>query len=289
MKNWYVWLPFLLGQFGFDFFGPGTFFGDVLAFIQGEIVAALAFLFNLLVAVTNFLEAQIGFTFNFFDRLSRDIKSIFHTIWDGITKITLARILSALKKLRKKIVEIVGKILCYFQAVRDILDFLFNKFIVPYLNMIRHIRQVLGIFRLLGFKWAARLDARLAKVENDLVSAYELVRIHLNQAVSFLQIIVDPFGIFRRNPLLAGVIRDAPEIKNAIDRATNHARTQKEQDSANQDNGWFQITGHRSTPVYFGGHATPQCPTGALQEFLNAVKELVGLSKQSLPTSNDGL
>ena len=232
MKHWHIWLPFLVGQFGFDFGGPGTFFGDVLAFIEGEIVAALSFLFNLVVAVANFLLAVDEFIFGFVGEVFRSIKNIWKTIWDNIVKITLVKILSALSKLRKIIATIVGRILCYFQAVRDILDFIFKRFIQPYLIMIQHVRQVLQLFRLLGFKWAKRLDARLAKIENDIVGVWELIRTHVNQVISLVQLVVDPFGILRRNPLLAAVLRDAPEIKNAIDRATDVPLSDKDDAAA---------------------------------------------------------
>jgi hypothetical protein len=289
VKHWHIWLPFLVGQFGFDFGGPGTFFGDVLAFIEGELSAALSFLYSLLVSVANFLLGIDEFIFGFTDTIFKDIKKIWKTIWDGLSKITLAKIIDAIGKIRKTIATIIGKILCYFQAVRDILDYIFNKFVVPYLNMIRHLRQTLQIFRLLGFKWAARLDARLALIENRIVQAYELLRINLNRVISWAQLITDPFGILRRNPALAAVLRTAPEIKNAIDRATNHARTQKEQDSANHDNGWYQKSAAAGNAAYFKGGAQPQYLRDAHADFASAVKELPSLASQGLPTGNDGL
>ena len=289
MKHWYIWLPFLLGQFGLDFGGPGTFLGDVLAFIEGEIVAALSFLFSLIVNVANYIIAGVNFTFGFFDTLAQDIKKGFKWLWDTITKISLVKLLKGLKDALAALKRFVDRIVGWLLKIRKWYDTYFNQFVRPILNAIRHLRQTLQIFRLLGFKWAARLDARLATIEGRIVSLYELLRTNLNQAVSWLQLISDPFGILRRNPVLAAVLRDAPEMKNAIDRSTNHTTTQAEIDSANQDNGWFQIIGHRSPAIYYGGGSAPECPKDALEEFLAAAKELTGLAKQSLPTSDDGI
>jgi hypothetical protein len=276
-------------QFGFDFGGPGTFLGDVLAFIQGEIVAAISFLFNLLVAAFNYLLSVAEFIFKFFLTLARDIKNAFKWLWTSVVKVGLTKLVSVFVRVQTWLAKYVNKIVGWLVRLRKWYDQYFNQVIKPVLNAIRHLRQVLQIFRLLGFKWAARLDARLAQIENRLVAAFELLRVNLNRVVSYLQIIADPFGIFRRNPLLAAVIRDAPEMKNAIDRATNHVETQKELDSSNTDNGWFQIIGHRSAPTYYGGFPTPHCPPGALEEFLAAVKELTGLSKQNFTRESNGL
>lgn len=289
MKHWYIWLPFLIGQFGFDFFGPGTFFGDVLAFIQGEIVAALAFLFNLIVAVANFLISIAEFIFRFFLTLMRDIKNAFKWLWTNIVKVGLTKLVKVFVRVQTWLAHYVNKVVAFLTRLRKWYDTYFNKFVRPTLNAIRHMRQVLQIFRQLGFKWAARLDARLAQAENRIVSVYEFLRIHLNQVISFLQIIADPFGILRRNPLLAGVIRDAPEIKNAIDRATAHTETQKELDTSNRANGWYQKSGQAANVAYFKGGAQPQYLIDAHADFTSAQAELPALATQGFTRSSNGL
>ncbi len=289
LKHWYIWLPFLLGQFGFGFGGSGTFFGDVLAFIEGEIVAALTFLYNLLVVVANFLLSLVQFVFHFFLTLAQDIKNAFKWLWTNIVKEGLTKLVSVFVRVQTWLAKYVNKVTAWLVRLRKWYDQYFNQFVRPVLNAIRHLRQTLQIFRLLGFKWAARLDARLAQIENRIVQAYELLRVNLNRVISWAQLIADPFGILRRNPVLAAVLRDAPEIKNAIDRATNHHTTQQEVNSANRDNGWFQKGATAGNVAYFKGGAQPQYLKDAHADFTSARAELPALASQAFPTSSDGL
>lgn len=287
MKHWYIFFPFLVGQFGFDFTDPGTFLGDVLAFIQGEIVAALAFLFNLIVAVANFLIAVIEFVFNFFLTLARDIKAAFKWIWDNVIKVGLPKLLRGIVSAAKAVHDFAVRVVGWLNTLRKWYDQYFNQFVKPVLNAIRHLRQTLQIFRFLGFKWAARLDARLATIENRIVQAYELIRTHLNQVISFAQIIADPFGILRRNPLLAGILRNAPEIQNALDRATFHNETQKELDQSNRNNGWFQHPAAAGNAEFYSKGELPPDLAAARKEFLDAHAALPALANQSLPTTSE--
>jgi hypothetical protein len=289
VKHWYVFLPFLIGQLGFDFGGPGTFLGDVLAFIEGEIVAALSFLFNLIVAVANYVIGGINFTFGFFDTLAQDIRKWRFWLWDTLTKIGQWKIIKAIRDALAALRKHVQDLIAWLIKIRKWYDQYFNQFVKPILNAIRHLRQTLQIFRLLGFKWAARLDARLATIENRIVAAYELLRVNLNKAVSWLQLISDPFGLLRRNPVLGAIIRDAPEMKNAIDRATNHTETQKELDASNRANGWFQRDAAAGNAAYYSKRELPPDMDAARAEFVAAHAALPGLDKQGFPTSDNGI
>lgn len=289
MKHWHIWIPFLLGQFGFDFTGPGTFLGDVLAFIQGEIVAALSFLFNLIVAVFNYLLTVAEFIFKFFLTLATDIKNAFKWLWDNVVKVGLTKLVSVFVRVQAWLAKYVNKVVGWLIRLRKWYDQYFNQFVRPVLNAIRHLRQTLQIFRLLGFKWAARLDARLATIENRIVAAYELLRVNLNKVTSFAQLIADPFALIRRNPVLGAILRTAPETKNAIDRATNHVETPAELAASNRANGWYQKDAAAGNAAYYQKNELPPDLAAARQEFLAAHAALPALEKQGFPTSNNGL
>src|SRR5437879_3328057 len=105
--------------------------------------------------------------------------------------------------------------------------------------MILHIRQVLRLFRFLGFKWAAKLDAILAKVQADILKAYELIRQNLNQVISWLQLIIDPTFFLRRIPLFGALIRSKEELRNLELQAIVHPVSQDEADKMNRNRTWF--------------------------------------------------
>ncbi len=203
-------------------------------------------------------------------------------LWETIVKKVLPKLLDLFTRLKGILTTIFNIAWQILDQLRFLIDYIYKHFVRPYLIMIQRVRQVLTVFRLLGFKWARRLDARLAALEAKIISVFLLVRAPINQIISFLGLLADPLAILRRNPVIAAVLRDAAEIKNAIDRATAHPQTQAEVNASNEDNGWFQVIGHRSPAIYFGGFDLPHCPQGALQEFKSALAELVDLAKQEL-------
>jgi hypothetical protein len=210
------------------------------------------------------------------------IAAFLQHLWNDVIKNVLRKILAAYLKLRSILAPIFARVLAWLQKARQILDYIFRRFVRPYLQMIQRVRQFLQIFRLLGFKWAARLDARLAAIEAKIISVFLTVRQPLNQIISFVGLIADPLGILRRNPVIGALLRNAPEIKNAIDRATAHPQTQAEVDTSNRNNGWFQQPARAGNATYFAQGQLPPDFAAARQEFIDAGTALPGLSKQEI-------
>jgi len=210
------------------------------------------------------------------------IAAFLQHLWNDVIKNVLRKILALYAKLRSLLAPIFAKVLAWLQRARQILDYIFRRFIRPYLQMIQRVRQFLQIFRLLGFKWAARLDARLAAIEAKIISVFLTVRQPLNQIISFVGLIADPLGILRRNPVIGMLLRNAPEIKNAIDRATAHPQTQAEVDQSNRWNGWFLPSASADNFTYYKQGQLPPALADAHQQFLDAQAALPGLANQEL-------
>jgi len=238
--------------------------GELFGALDGGINSALQFLWGILKGVISSVAAFLAH------------------IWNDVIKTVLRKILAAYARLRGILTPIFNHVLRWLQQARAIYDYILRRFVRPYLIMIQRVRQVLQLFRLLGFKWAKRLDARLAAIEQKIVSVFVAIRAPLNQIISFVGLIADPLGILRRNPVIAAVLRDAPEIKNAIDRATAHPQTQGEVNASNRANGWFQPTAAAGNAQYFSQRQLPPDLAAARQEFLDAQAALPGLAKQEL-------
>jgi hypothetical protein len=243
-----------LGGIGADFFGS----------LVGGINDALSFVWDILKDIFG------------------GIKKFLSHLWECVIKKIPGEIINAVTRLRGILTTIFNIASQIIEQMRTILDYVYKHFIRPYLIMIQRVRQVLQLFRLLGFKWAKRLDARLAALEQKIVSIFLTIRAPLNQIISFVGLIADPLAILRRNPVIGALLRNAPEIKNAIDRATNHPTTQHEIDSANTDNGWYQPSQRPLLTAYFKGGPTPQFILDARAEFASANAELPALAKQEL-------
>lgn len=266
-----LWWAIAVGQFGFDFGGDGGFLGGLLSSIIGVIVEIFSFIWNVLVAVANYLLAVLQFIWKFFGTLFEDVKKAFGWIWDKVIKAGLTKIVGTFLKVRAWLSKLFAPLLKWIKILRAWYDTYFNKFVKPILNIIRHIRQVLQIFKLLGFKWAARLDADLARLENKIVALYTTLRGYLNIATSWIQLIIDPLGILRRNPLFAAIIRSAPELQNLLDRATQRQLTPDEMDKARRNRTWYTKEAAAGNASYYQRGALPPDMQEIVARF-NAVK-----------------
>ena len=282
MRHLHIIIPLVFAQFGFDFGDIGAALEGFALDAIGVLVAAVNFILSVLVSLGTYLLQALQGIFSFFRTLMEDIKRAFVWLWQNAVKLVLTKILAAYAKLRSLLAPIFNHVLLWLQKARALYDYIFRRFIRPYLIMIQHTRQVLQIFRLLGFKWAKRLDARLAAIEQKIVGVFLTIRAPLNQLISFIGLIADPLAILRRNPVIAAVLRDAPEIKNAIDRATAHTQTQAEVDKSNRANGWFQQPAVAGNARYFAQRQLPPDLAAARQEFIDAQAALPGLAKQGL-------
>jgi hypothetical protein len=273
MRHLLQHLPWFIvfAQFGFDFGDPGIGGISIIDQVIGFIVSVFAASWGALVKVVNYIFAVLQFIWNFLYTLMLDIKKAFGWLWDSVIKGGLTKIVSTFFKVRQWLSNLFAPIIKWIKIIRAWYDAYFNQFVKPVLKIIRQMRQVLQVFRLLGFKWAARLDADLARIENKIVSAYVTLRAYLNVATSWIQLIVDPTGILRRNPLFAAIIRSAPELQNALDRATQHTLTPAETDAQHRAKTWYTTASMDTARGYWKNGQLPPDDQAILDRF-NAIK-----------------
>lgn len=262
------WL-FLLGQFGFDF-DPLTgiiegFFEAILNFL----LAVIQFIWNVLVWVANALAGAIVQGANYFQGITNDIGKFFRNIWDQFFKVLLLKLLALYQRLRKWLHDVLQPILDWIKKFRAWFDKYFNQYVRPLLKVLRLIRQVLTIFRLLGFKWAARLDADIARVEQAITKVYTTIRAYINEVITWVQLIVDPLGILRRNPLFAALINSAKEMENIRLQATQRPLLASEQATADRNRSWFNPSSTKDNYTYFSQGQLPPDMEDARKQFIN--------------------
>jgi len=233
--NLLPFVPFLVGQFGFNFGDIGAYLEGLLVDLINFLVAVLDYIWQVLVVVANFIFSVLQFIWKFATTLFADIERGFKWIWQTVIKGALTKIIDVVVKVRAWLQKVFGPTIRYLQKIRRWIDWAFNKYVKPVLDLIQHIRQVLTVFRLLGFKWAKKLDALLAKIQQDILKVYTTIRAELNKVISYLQIIADPSAILRRNPLFAGLIRSAAELRNILLTVEQRPLTQGETDTQTRD------------------------------------------------------
>jgi hypothetical protein len=77
---------------------------------------------------------------------------------------------------------------------------------------LQRLRRVLVLFRLLGFKWAQKLDARIQAIETALTNSFLAVFTNLNRLADWINFILDPFGLFQPSVWLRSIAQSVGAI-----------------------------------------------------------------------------
>ena len=228
-----------MGDFGFGGgIDLGGFFGGVLSSIVSllnAILGALFFLLQLLAAaftaIYNALVAIVNVLVNAIKIIARGFIHVISDIIHG----RFLHLFQDYLDLKAKLLQWLGPVLRILQTIRK----LFNQFVLlpllRFINLIQQIRQFLTIFRLLGFKWAVRLDNSLLKLEQKVVTNTLILQSWLNFTISILDLIIDPSLIFRKNFLLASLLSYLGAIKRVVFFGGSRTQTPAEKAQASQD------------------------------------------------------
>jgi len=114
--------------------------------------------------------------------------------------------------LRDRLARVLGPLVKIIRAYRDYFDAIFTKYILPVLNLLQRVRQVLFIFRILHLKFAERLDRQILALQVKINEPFERIRQRLNSVINVLYLAMDPLGLYRIEQILIGVGRSAAEI-----------------------------------------------------------------------------
>jgi len=177
----------------------GAAIDDIIAFLQWllqELVAIFTYMWDVFAGSDNYLYGQ-----NFYG------ESIFKTIWNSIIKKILLDIVLVLTKIHDWLEDHLGPIVDFLKKARAWFDRIFKQYIKPFLQLLQFVRKFLEILRLFGVKWAAKLDAVLAKVQADVMNVFLQVKAFLNGIIDILNILTDPLGLLRKPTIVLSMRR----------------------------------------------------------------------------------
>jgi hypothetical protein len=144
------------------------------------------------------------------------VLGVLKRIWDLLWNHFLKLIIQAAINLQKRIKAFLTPIINVIKAIRAYEMQMFNLYVRPIINFIQRLRAALLIFRVLGFKWAATLDNRLAAMESQLTKLWLNVLADFNRVLSYFDLLMDPQGYFRAGTYLATAIRSIGSLFNAL-------------------------------------------------------------------------
>lgn len=122
---------------------------------------------------------------------------LYHVINDMIGELVNA-FRSLLKALKTLYEDVIKPALKAIRKIRGLLDDVYRRWLRPVINAIQLIRRILAIFRIFGFKWAAALDARLARIEGRIIGPFLWLLRQFNAYTGWINVILTRAGVFQK-------------------------------------------------------------------------------------------
>jgi hypothetical protein len=196
-------------QFILQLFGLGGVdlkpLSDAINNTWANLAVAGAFLYNAIGRITDFLKKLISILI---DGLKHIISDILHGHLLAALK-DIQAMFHAIHELFKPIIDEIIKLRGYYYK------YIF-KWVKRIEDVLSIVRVILSAFRILGFKWAAKLDADIQRLQGYITSTLQGIIAPLNLAITWLNFITDPTGIFRKDVFNGTLFNTLPQLWRAL-------------------------------------------------------------------------
>jgi hypothetical protein len=183
--------------------------------IDGQMAALVAWV----TAGFGTLYADIAGVNSFLGGLGSAVASIFSTLWTWLDNLyvwiqthIIQKLADLIQRIHDFLERIFGPLLKHLRELIAWYRGLWNTYVKPIYDFLQRLRRVLVLFRLLGFKWAQKLDARIVALETALTNSFLGVLANLNRIADWLNYILDPLGMFQPNVLLGSIAQSVGAI-----------------------------------------------------------------------------
>jgi hypothetical protein len=156
-------------------------------------------------------------------------------IWQCYVKKAITGLFTQVKKLREWLKRTIPGILKRLETIKKWYDTHILKQQLRMLQQIQMVRRFLGILRIFHVKWAAKLDATLADLQNRIETSISIVRGTLNQIVNTLALMLDPTLVLKRNLLGASLLSNLGAIKRIFGFGDGRILSASEQATIDRD------------------------------------------------------
>jgi hypothetical protein len=181
-----------------------------------ELWSAFLYLVGVLVEIFKFLYTLILLLVQWLYGLIKSIGAFFVTLWNDFFKGIFSSLWAAILKVHDWLESILSPIVKFLTQVRAWVDWFFNTYVKPFLNLLSQIRNFLNILRSFGIKWAATLDAFLGKVQADIAGTFLKIQGYLNAVIGIVASITDPLGLLRRPTFVMSMRRIFPSFARGL-------------------------------------------------------------------------
>lgn len=222
-------------------------FNTIIDWVVGLIEEVVSFivqiaevLYNLLVEVFNALVSVIVDVWNWLEGIWSTLKDFFDDLWWQVIVPFIEWCQQIIDDITTWLANFLDPIITWVQRI---LAF-YQKYIYPILHnvleVIQRMRVILGLLKLLGVKWAAKLDADLQVIQSYITAVIQEITATLNTITTVLGLMVDPTGILRRDFFTGTLFSSLGTVKAAGSWGTDRVSTPGELTQISQNNALVQ-------------------------------------------------
>lgn len=236
--------------------GGGFDLGSLIDFFLGSIVDAinaiigfLQALLSVLVQALNFLfqgEQDIfGFSFKSLSEVWQGIQKELDRLWRSVILVALKRLWDLYQKLKVWADKLKRWLDRFHQLQRQYQIQALRRII----NLIQRARQILVIFRILHFKFAAKLDLWLQKIEGTITSHVFNLEKKTNEIITWIDLIFDPQALMRQLTLAQSLYRYIRGLRGVLGVPESRPNTSDEDTRNAQDRAMLTAQPHLEDPA----------------------------------------
>jgi len=168
------------------------------------------------VAIATYIWNALVALFWWLDDLFSYLRDFFENLWDNFFRGIFQAIWNAYKAVHDWLENLLAPVIRILNKIRGWVQWAFNTYVKPILNVLRIVQQFLGVLKALGVKWAAQLDADISMVIGYITKYYNKALSYINAIISIVNSLADPLGLYRSPTFVMSMRRIFPSFMRGI-------------------------------------------------------------------------
>jgi len=193
------------------------------------VYAVMQLLYQVIVAAANFIWGALQNFWGWLDGVWEAIKSFFDDLWWNVIVPFIEWCQRIIDDVTTWLEDFLDPLISILQAIDRWYTLYVRPILWDIIEVIQRVRVVLAAFRIMGFKWAAKLDADLTRIQSWVTTVATDIATTLNQISTILNLAIDPTMILRRDFFASSLFSSLGAVKRAVSYGMDRPSTPDEQ------------------------------------------------------------
>lgn len=216
-----------------DLFGILEYVGELIIQFAEWVISVFVELWNVLVQIFAGLGQWLQGLWTWLGNVWQTLKDFFDDLWNVVIRPAIEKIQQIIDDITTWLSNFLDPIITFLQKLSAWYLHYIYPIVKSIIEVIQRMRVILALLADLHVKWAAKLDADLAKIQAYVTTAIQDVVGPLNQAITWLNIAIDPGQIIRKDFFTGTLFSSLGAVKGAQAFGQSRALTASEQTAEN--------------------------------------------------------